>query len=627
MSRGDVPEPDDAHADAFSEALQWLVHGSANRLVRDADPGAYLDWIARHGASIGEGVLPPDMRGKAHAVDASRLMRLLGHMIYAAMPLPQHRFQPRRLPLPGRNDPCLCGSLRKFKQCCEPMMSAMPRLSDEMAIPAVLDAMGKKAWRDLPASRIALRLVVAAAATFRHERRPADAVALLEPWAAQPGPYPDDRADLLDLLGDLYADLGKPRKRKALAQAMIDRGAPQVQAKGWQRLALMATDAGKVDEARAAFTQAQRLAPDDPALALLDVTMLLGLGDAAQARERADFHARRLERMNADGRHDDLIAALRQLGEQGFAYFEHATLEHEPQLGRLDAWLAALPPPVLRLDLRHADAATLGELLPAKALDRALERWHEVFDAGSPTLVSLHAEGGDAWRGFGGWMGLLEAEPALGDSFDVIDGLLLALESHPSPASAAVARRLIERGLALWALLRARYARARCEWGVWTNRPALRILAQHVVGDDTPTAERSFDWLRHLVEVLNPHDNHGFRTRLAAVLLRRGLHADALALAERYPDDRDEMALAQVLALWHLGRRGEATSLFVDTLKGNRHLAKVMRSTVRPRPVETAFVGVGSLQEAQLAYRDQFDLWQAPELRAMIDGVVRRIGR
>jgi tetratricopeptide (TPR) repeat protein len=613
--------------DEFSQSLDLLIRTGASKLVRDADPQAYLDWIARDGASIGPGVLPPPMRGEAHAVDASRLMRLIGHMIYAATPLPQHRFQPRRLPLPGRNDPCLCGSLRKFKQCCEPMMAALPSLSEAMTTPAVLDAMGKKAWRELPASRIAPRLVDEVAAMLRHEHRLADAVALLEPWAAQPGRYPDEWADLLDLLGDLYADLGKPRKRKALAQAMIERGGPLVQAKGWQRLALMAADAGKPDEARAAFTNAQRLAPDDPALALLDVTMLLGLDEAAQARARAQFHVRRLERMNADGRHDDLIAALQRLGEQGFAYFEHATLEHDPQLGRLDTWLAALPSPQLRLDLRDAGADDLGELRPAKALDDALERWHAVFDAGAPTLVALHAGGGDAWRGFGKWMALLEAEPALGDSFEVIDGLLLALEAHPSPASAAVSRRLLERGLALWAQLRERFPRARCEWGVWSNQPALRVLAQHVVADDTPAAERSFDVLRHLVEVLNPNDNHGFRTRLAAVLLRRGLHADALALAERYPDDSDEMALAHVLALWHLGRRGEATSLLAETLRAGRHLAKVLRSTVKPKPRESAYVTLGSLQEAQLAYRDQFDLWQEPALREMVEGVVRRIGR
>jgi len=620
-------EPTPEQVDAFADALQSLIEASARRLVRDADPTAFLDWMARQGPVIGAPMLPPAMRGAAHAVDASRLMRLLGHVIYAAMPLPQHRFEPRRLPLPGRNDPCLCGSLRKFKQCCEPMMAAVPKLSDEMVVTAVLDAMGKKAWRELPASRIPPRLVDVAAIELRGAQRFNHALALLEPWAAQPGRYPDAWAQMLDLLGDLYADLGKPRKRKALAQAMIDRGERLVQAKGWQRLALMAADAGRVNEAHVAFTNAQRLAPDDPALALLDVTLRLGLGEPAQARERAEFHARRLQRMNADGRHDDLIATLRQLGEQGMHFFASGAIDADPQLHRLDAWLQALPPPVLRLDLRHASADDLGELRPAKALVPALEHWHEVFDAGSPALVALHAEGGDPWRGFARWMTVLEAEPAIGDSFEVIDGLLLALQQHPSPAAAALARRLCDRGLVLWARLRERYPHARCEWAVWSNRPALRVLAQHVVGDDTPSAEHSFDVLRHLVEVLNPHDNHGFRTRLAAVLLRRGLYAEALRLVERYPDDSDEMALAHVLALWHLGRRGEATTRLAETLRASRHLAKVMRSTVPPRPRETGYVTFGSLQEAQLAYRDQFDLWQTPDLRAMLEGVIHRISR
>ncbi|WP_262495735.1 SEC-C metal-binding domain-containing protein [Paenibacillus sp. B2(2019)] len=30
-------------------------------------------------------------------------------------------FRKSAKPLPGRNDPCLCGSGKKFKSCCQPL--------------------------------------------------------------------------------------------------------------------------------------------------------------------------------------------------------------------------------------------------------------------------------------------------------------------------------------------------------------------------------------------------------------------------------------------------------------------------------------------------------------------------
>ena len=52
--------------------------------------------------------------------------------------------------------------------------------------------------------------------------------------------------ELLDLLADLYLDLDHPRKRKTLAQAMVERGDSAVQSLGWQRLSMLASDRGRL---------------------------------------------------------------------------------------------------------------------------------------------------------------------------------------------------------------------------------------------------------------------------------------------------------------------------------------------------------------------------------------------
>jgi len=605
-----------AQAGVFEQALHRLLAASAKLLVRDAAPGPFLDWIAREGPALGAGMLPAEAHGGGQGPDAAQLMRLFGHMIYAMLPLPQHGFQPLDIGLPGHDQHCLCGAARTFRQCCEPVLDTLPKLPPEMAMSHVLDALGKARWAGLPAQGVAPRLIEAAADVFKHQRRFKDGVALLEPWAAQPGVYPDAWAPLLDLLGDLYADLRRPRKRRALALAMIERGESAVQSKGWQRLCLMATDAGRRAEAARAYEQAQRLAPDDPALSLLELSMLLGFGETTQAAQRAQFHIRRLGRMNVEGRYDDLIAGVREMGERGQGFLEDVSLAHEPELARLDAWAAALPLPQLRLRLARCTPQDLGELSPTELLAAPQQRWAACV--GPEVIVA-------PWSGFAGWMDVLAAEPLLGDSFEVLDALLAALQSHPSPGAPAVARRLGARAMALWGQLREQFPRAACRWALWPNRPALRLLAQHVAADTTAWAEHSFDWLCHLVEVLNPADEHGLRTRLVAVLLRRGLFDEALALSQRHPDDPDEMALARVLALWHTGQRGMATARLAAVLRSNPPLARVMRAARPSRRREEPGVA-GPLRQARLAYAEQWDLWQDPELREMLMAVSRRTG-
>jgi hypothetical protein len=320
--------------------------------------------------------------------------------------------------------------------------------------------------------------------------------------------------------------------------------------------------------------------------------------------------------MNADGRHDDLIAGVREMGERGQGFLEDVSLAHEPELARLDAWAAALPPAQLRLQLARCRPEDLGELTPADALAGPLQRWVACAGPGPAAI---------AWSGFAGWMDVLAAEPLLGDSFEVLDALLAALQSHPSPGAPAVARRLGARAMALWGQLREQFPRAACRWAAWPNRPALRLLAQHVAADTTAWAEHSFDWLCHLVEVLNPSDEHGLRMRLVAVLLRRGLFEPALALSQRHPDDTAEMALAHVLALWHTGQRSTATARLAGILRGNPPLARVMRAARPSRRHDDAGMA-GPLRQARLAYAEQWDLWQDPELREMLMAVSRRTG-
>ena len=605
----------------LNEDLEAVLFSAATVLLRNDDLNSFLAW--------GKLALPELIsqmgQGPEHEANAEQDARLIGMMsrsIHAAMPLPSRRYRPGKLVLPERNESCCCGSGRKFKQCCAPVAQGIPPFPSELCVGPMLEAMGKSAWAHLPEAHMPIALLGTVAFDWRRQGRLPDLVRLLEPWLPADGPIPDERADLLDLLGDVYADLQKPRKRKALAQAMIDRGGKAVQAKGWQRVALVACDAGQYRVAQDAFQQSQRLVPDDPALSILELSLLIGEGRTDRLRERADFWARSLSRRNQGGEYDGLIDAIRDMGERGNEMLLDTMVQHTPELKALSDWVQSLPAPELALKWGpHASPQDLGPLQPNAALAKALQAWRKVFAIDEPSLVHMQTDDAQPWDRLGQWLPVLHKHPVLANSFEVLDELVLLLTAHGLSGAALVAEPLIARALALWEQIRARYPLARCEWAHWDNRPALRLIAQHIVADHSATADQSFDWLRIMVEVLNPNDNHGFRDLLMAVYLRRGLLEEALALAGRYPQDTDGMEMLKARALWGLSRKGDAIAVMHRVFSGSRHFAKVWRSTKLPAANRAAYVTFGSDQEAKLAYRLQHDLWQDADLRVTVMSV------
>ena len=614
-----------APSDALDDQLIDLLALCARWLVQDPNPQAFIARLADEGPRLFPGLLQNDAptsqddQAKSagqRGVDERRFFRAFGWSVASAMPLPTLGFRPHKLPLPGRNDPCLCGSLRKYKLCCAAIVPLFPQLDGVLLGALVICALPRKQWAALPQSRVAPDMVTAAAELMRDDDRVEDAALLLQAWADLAPPWPDARAELLDLLGDLYLELGKPRKRKQLALAMVKHGGPAVQSKGWQRLCLLATDAGDDEGAGRAFAAAQRLAPNDPSVAILEVTTLMGQGRLEEARARAGFHAKRLARLPQAPALADAIEALDELAAADSALGQQMQqLSDGVATGRalavLEQWLGELPEARLRLALPAVAVADLGALTPTPAARKAIKRWQSAFKFSAPRMA-WDAAGDDAPAvlDIADWMPVLQEHPLLGDCFEVLDGLLLALDALPLHQTAHVQAVLLERAMALWTQLRARQPQALCEWGHLDNRPALRLLAQRIQLDSSVDAKQTFGWLRHIVEVLNPNDNHGLRERLAAVYLRRGAVVQALALCERYPDDGVGMRLLHARALLSVQGLDEAAGLVRGALHDNPHLRKLLLAARAPRLPEVASYVIGSADEAKIVLAPQFDLWR-----------------
>lgn len=99
--------PDDDFQFAVSTVVRIaLMHDDAAR---------FLAWMREHGARLFLGVMgQQDMPSEMQGPFAS----MLGMELWNHLPRPDNDFKPRKLREPGRNDPCICGSGLKYKQCC-----------------------------------------------------------------------------------------------------------------------------------------------------------------------------------------------------------------------------------------------------------------------------------------------------------------------------------------------------------------------------------------------------------------------------------------------------------------------------------------------------------------------------
>ena len=101
--------------DSDPDELGLLFDTCARVLVKSPDPAKFLDWIADAGPSLAPAIAAQvDPRTGPPGL----LFRTMGIAIYNAMPQPDADFRPLKLPVPGRNEPCLCGSGAKYKRCC-----------------------------------------------------------------------------------------------------------------------------------------------------------------------------------------------------------------------------------------------------------------------------------------------------------------------------------------------------------------------------------------------------------------------------------------------------------------------------------------------------------------------------
>jgi tetratricopeptide (TPR) repeat protein len=240
------------------------------------------------------------------------------------------------------------------------------------------------------------------------------------------------------------------------------------------------------------------------------------------------------------------------------------------------------------------------------------------------------------------WLTILKTHPEAADSLAILDGVATALRELPELGQPwfadKVERPLLERAVAIVerAVARAsaddeRAANANAAagvdavaavaarthspfhlpWIVLGNRPALRSLSRLcALCIAFGPAEEGLRLARRMLE-LNPADNHGWRATVINLELAAGRDAEALVLAQRYPDELTvDIAYGRALALFRLGRQEEAT---IALREGVDRLPLVPRylatEGMRAPPLDDFTVTIGGKDQAWRYREDARALW------------------
>lgn len=583
--------PSEAPRDDLA-ALDMALSTAVRVALSHDDPGHFLDWLRQYGLEF---FIKAEMIPDIPKADWPGVGTVLGRAILNHLPDPRNEFRPRKLPEPGRNDPCPCGSGRKFKQCCGGVNLPPMDFPPELLLPQVLALLSKKDLPAVPHRRFNPELLAAVARDWAEKGDLDRGRLLLESMLADARQLDGRHAEAFDALMDIYLDLDKPRKRKELLALGLAASDPVLRSTARQRQAVMLQDAGDLPGAWEAFQAAMRDNPDDPNLAALEISMLQGMDAGERVRERARFWAVKLRRREDAADLEDMIAMLERTAADPDSFAERFVNASMPDMAELAGLLAALPPVTRPPRIQVLDDGH--GIVEDSMDDEAYEAWAQVFD--EQGYAEVHA-----------W---LRQHPEAWDSLRVLQDMLGEIrEIEPTRwLDSHVYVPLLERARQAMDAALAGASPANILWGFLGNRPwhmlsfwRMEWLEGEGRRDEAIGAcEEMLAW--------NPGDNLGVRYSLAALYAASGRFADLLALCDRGEEAAGAMGFNRVLALHALERGGDALSVLGEANKAwPRFLKFLLDDNPRPPKPDRYGIEVGGDYEAWLYRQAMRPAWE-----------------
>jgi tetratricopeptide (TPR) repeat protein len=598
--------------------LGELFFQVAREMYKNPAPAQFGQWFIKNAPLI----FPPLLMTPGGEAANTRMLRALGAAIYNAMPQPAYSLQPHPVPKPGRNDSCSCGSGNKYKHCCGQAGIPLP-LDNVNMLRFMLDVYPKKQLASVAQSRANLDAVADTAHQWLHEGWPDKVVALLEPYFDGSGVLSDRLELLFDSLMNALFELGKDKRRMQLLDTVEKHGDKLLKATAYQRHATICTDQSDFAAAWRYFKLATSLQPNDPSLSFLEVSILTSEGRHDEAKVRALWWAEFLTRLR-DPSLQQLVAMLRDMAKDPLATLLAKGAESDPHLDRLVRAFRAAPAPQCNYEFDDfpvptptgGSAQVMGPLKAQPKLAKLEQNWQRTFAQSKPPMTAVQNDAPEVWDNADEWLNLLEKNPLLWQSFEVLDDLVMAVEVMPWLG--VVERLMVPLAERVAELLRLHIEAfgmpLQCHWVVHENRRVLRPIAHLAfVCLEARNWARFMELAQWLVLELNPNDNHGLRDQLSHAYLELERFEDVIRLQARYPDDGSPtIQLNFVLALYCLGRLQDAARCLIEAQKNTPQALKSLLATT-PKPVkpdEPYGVVMGGKYEAWLYVKDHLAYWQ-----------------
>lgn len=195
------------------------------------------------------------------------------------------------MPRPERNAPCPCGSGRKYKQCCGAVNTPPLDLAPDDMLMRVIEQLPSDRLEELVVRGAPPPVLCKIAERWFGEGRHDELVRLLEPLFADPARLDGRVAQAASLLMNTYAHLERTGDRDALIERLKTTPGRELRSLALQREASVLADRDEFPAAWRAFREAQRLDPQDPTFAHLEVLLPMAEGRKEEARSRANIWA------------------------------------------------------------------------------------------------------------------------------------------------------------------------------------------------------------------------------------------------------------------------------------------------------------------------------------------------
>ncbi len=551
----------------------------------------------------------------------------LGVQLWNIFPHPDNNFQPIKIELPKRNQSCLCGSGKRFKQCCinVPMIDSF---SSEMFWPYLVDMLSHKdlveaaKQRQLPVD--GLRIV---AEIYLNNDEPKKAIALLEPSFADEGKHlSKQHSGLTDLLCDAYNEHYQTDKKKVkLLEQLKHHPVKRIRCEAWQRIASVNAEKGNHKQAIEALYEAMKADPKDLSNAILEIKLLVSSNNIEMAKQRANFWYTKIVKFPdvfkklgdfLETAKTDPVEALSQMQIDRF---------NDPQLEVLQHWFdtnhQSIPLPDYQLDSMGVDEESIENFIlkSPKSCSKTFEMWQDDFSPCDKPFSTQWINEVDTWFDpyDTDWIEFLEKHPDSVHNIDLLDDVINCLMAHPGnelPVSPAkqLAKKIADHVLNILLPLSTEIlenSTQRFSWLILDNRPALRILANRILltEDNSPEA---FTLINTYIK-LNPTDNHGFRSLLMNQMIRQREYKPAKELASQYPDDcLVDMMMGKALADFAEGDKVAAGENLRSSLQYHPFLIPYLTRTRVAKPTFSEFgIAMGGKDEAWIYREEMRDVW------------------